>query len=132
MEIKTRLKRVNKWSGQSNIGNEGTNINEINECFSFLIDTLEMKTDGVIQLCQACWQSTCEFSQYQRHWQRLKSGKNFQPYLLPEDGVLFITTHGKSVTLEAQVHRRIMVPDIWHVLWKVKIQVEELSNHIRD
>lgn len=53
---------------------------------------------------------------------------NIQGYLLPEDGILFITTHRQSVTLEAQVHRCVMVPDIWHVLQEVKRKVKGFSN----
>lgn len=60
--------------------------------------------------------------------QNLRTTHNIQGYLLPEDGILFITTHRQSVTLEAQVHRCVMVPDIWHVLQEVKRKVKGFSN----
>lgn len=37
-------------------------------------------------------------------------------YLIPENGVLFVTTDGEGISLEAQVHRCIVVPHIRHVL----------------
>lgn len=50
-----------------------------------------------------------------REWDG-QSLDNIQTYLIPEDGVLLVAAHRQGVTLEAQVHRCIVVPDIWHVL----------------
>lgn len=43
-------------------------------------------------------------------------------YFLPKDGVLFITPHRQGVTLKTQVHGRVVVPDIRHVLPRGKVR----------
>lgn len=52
---------------------------------------------------------------------RSTSPDKVQSYLVPENGIRFVAAHRQGVTLEAQVHRRIVVPDIWHVLQRANI-----------
>lgn len=44
------------------------------------------------------------------------SSDNIKPYLIPENWVLLIASYRQGIALETQVHWRIMVPNIWHVL----------------
>lgn len=66
----------------------------------------------------------------------LRSSGNIPAYLIPEDGILLISTHRQGITLEAQIHRRVMVSDIWHVLQRVKIEVKgfgvQSMNHSKE
>lgn len=61
--------------------------------------------------------------QDRRHRMRLIMCRiHIQAYLIPEDGVVFIATYREGVTLEAQVHWCIMVPDVGHILRRGKIK----------
>lgn len=40
----------------------------------------------------------------------------YVPYLIAKYRIIFISTHRQAITLQLQIHRSVVVPNIWHFL----------------
>lgn len=50
-------------------------------------------------------------------------------YIVPEYGVLFVASHRESITLQTEVDRCIMVPDVGHILVKQDKFISHFKYH---